>query len=259
MRRTGLALVAVTSIAEASPDDLVARRLVLDEAHVAASLMLEVELADGARYSPISLAPDLWYGLTRRWTIGLVHSNQSVDRIAAGASVCIRRSDDSCDLAYHGGGVDVRWAWRDGALAVAPRTRFLVRDFDPWKPALTAGALARWTRGRFAITADPYLQLGIVNRDLGNRATANVPIWLAVQPTCRWLVALHTGIDGELATWRDGWHVPVGLVVQVRAVAGFEIGLEAGFPSLLGPQNDFKRRALMLGVTYRGGPVAIGR
>ena len=42
-----------------------------------------------------------------------------------------------------GSAVDVRWSWREGPLAVAPRARLLLRDVDPWKPAVTAGALVR--------------------------------------------------------------------------------------------------------------------
>jgi hypothetical protein len=244
--RTGIALAALTSSAHAD-------RLVLDEHHVAAALTLEVSLDDGAR-TPTSIAPDVWFGITRRWTAGIVHGNQSLDRIASGASICAH-----CDDPYHNSGIDVRWAVREGAFAVAPRVRLLVRDIGPVKPALTLGALARLARGALQITSDPYLQLGLMNRDRGNRAVAVVPIWLGVRPTGRSLVALHTGIDGELATWRDGWHVPIAIVAQTHVWRGLEVGLEAGFPSLLGPQNDYKRRALLLGVMYRGGPVAIGR
>ena len=34
------------------------------------------------------------------------------------------------------------------SVDVAVRGRFLIHDVDPWKPAVTAGALIRWSRGR---------------------------------------------------------------------------------------------------------------
>src|SRR5258708_28626199 len=46
--------------------------------------------------------------------------------------------------------VDVLWGVLAGELAVAPRARLLVIEdslMSVWKPAVTAGALARWTRG----------------------------------------------------------------------------------------------------------------
>ncbi len=237
---------------------------------VEARLSLEIDLAQRHPGAPISLAPDAWLGLTDRWTVGVIHSSQSVDRIEAGASLCIRQSEGldrelpgSCERPYRGGGVEARWSWRAGAptrassagfrdsLSIAPRVRLLVRDVDPGKPATTLGALVRWTRGRFAITSDPYLQLGLANRDRGNRAAFVLPVWFAVQPTCRWQLALHTGVNGDLAVWRDGWHVPIAFAVIVRPTAQLDVGVEAGFPQLLGPQNDYKQRALIVTVGWR--------
>ena len=78
-----------------------------------------------------------------------------------------------------------------------------------------------------------------------------MPVWLAVQPGCNWLLALHTGFDSELATLGDGWHVPIAGVASVR-VGHVEAGIEAGWSSLLGPQNDFRRRAVLVTIGWRG-------
>ncbi|MEJ7599618.1 MAG: hypothetical protein WKG01_17050 [Kofleriaceae bacterium] len=72
-----------------------------------------------------------------------------------------------------------------------------------------------------------------------------------MQPTCRWLIELHTGVDGDLAVLRDGWHVPFAIVVTARATQSIDIGVEAGFTQLYGPQTDLKQRAVMFSVSYR--------
>lgn len=246
-----VALVRAPQVADASPNDLVTRALVLDPGGVVARVAVELGLVTGRFARPLSVAPDVWIGASPRLTIGLVHSNDSLDQIDARASFCFRGDARSCERVYRGSGLDVRWSWRQGALAVAPRGRLLVRDLDPWKPAVTVGALARWTRGRYAITSDPYLRLGLAHRDEGNRAALVVPIWLGIQPAPRWLVALHTGWDSELATWRDGWHVPLALEVTARATRHLDIGLAAGFPHLAGPQNNIKERAMSITLAYR--------
>lgn len=247
-------LTAVTA-ARAEPrrhaNDLVTRPLVLAAGEFEARLTAEINLQKARYARPLSLAPDLWYGVTPRWTIGLIHSNPSVDRIDATATFCLRRFQTRCDRLYRGSGIDVLWSWRTGELAVAPRARILVRDVDPVKPAVTLGALVRWTRGRFAIESDPYLRLGVANRDEGNRAALFIPLWFQLQPTCRWLLAIHTGWDGELAILRDGYHIPFGLVVRARATSHLDIGVEAGFTSLLGPQNNIKQRAALVTVGWR--------
>lgn len=246
-----LAVLAVPLPASAGTNDLLTRALVLDPGEVIAQVAVELSVVAGRFARPLSIAPDAWIGVTPRLTIGLVHSNGSLDQIDALASFCFRGDARSCDRVYRGSGVDVRWSWREGSLAVAPRGRLLLRDVDPWKPAITVGALARWTRGRYAITTDPYLRLGLANRALGNRAALVVPIWLGIQPTWRWLISLHTGWDAELATWRDGWHVPFALEVVARATDRLDIGLGAGFPSLGGPQNNIKERAMSVTLAYR--------
>lgn len=244
-------LLASATAARADATDLVTRPLVLAAGQVEAQLTAEINLERRRVGRPLSLAPDLWYGVTARWTVGVIHSNHSVDRIDPVATLCVRQLANQCDRVYLGSGVEARWRWRDGALSVAPRGRLLVRDVDPVKPAVTVGALVRWTRGRFALTSDPTLRIGLANRDLGNRDALVVPIWVGAQPTCRWLIALHTGIDGELATWRDGWHVPFALVVRARGTDHLDLGIEAGFPSLFGPQNNYKQRSASVFVSWR--------
>jgi hypothetical protein len=244
-------VLAAVTVAHAEPRDLVTRPLVLDAGGIDARVTTEINLQKNRYSRPLSIAPDIWYGVTSQWTVGLIHSNRSVDRIDAGATFCLRRFQTRCDRLYRGSGIDVRWSWRTGALAVAPRARLLLRDVDPMKPAITAGALVRWTRGRFAIESDPYLRLGLANRDLGNRAALFVPVLLAMQPTCRWLLAIHTGWDSDLAVAGDGFHIPFGLVIQARATSQVDISVEAGFTSLLGPQNNIKQRAALVTVGWR--------
>jgi len=243
-------LTAVTA-AHAEPSDLVTRPFVLPAGGAEVRLTAEINLQKNRYGRPLSLAPDLWYGITPRWTIGLIHSNPSVDRIDATATFCLRRFQTRCDRLYRGSGIDLRWSWKTGPLSVAPRARVLLRDVEPIKPAITLGAMVRWTRGRFAIESDPYLRIGLVNRDQGNRAALFLPVWLAMQPTCRWLLAIHTGWDSDLAIARDGYHIPFGLVIRARATSQVDLGVEAGFTSLLGPQNNIKQRAALITIGWR--------
>jgi len=246
-----VAVLAVSPAARASPDDLVARPLVQRPGGVVARLTVELALQSGQLARPLSIAPDVWLGVTERLTLGLVHSNASIDQVDDRASLCLRGDALTCDHVYRGSGVDALWRWRDGELAVAPRARLLLRDTAPWKPAATLGALVRWTRGRAAITSDPYLRIGFAHQDLGNRSAVFVPLRLAVQPATGWLLAVHTGWDTELATWRDGWHVPVALELVARASPHLDVGIAAGFPQLLGPQNNVKERAMAVTLEYR--------
>jgi hypothetical protein len=276
VRAALLLVVVTTTLARAEPSDVVGRpitsalpagalrgpakpdlAIVLGAGELALDLTLEVNLAFSSKARPLSLAPDLWLGATSRLTIGLVHSNASVDRFEPGGSVCLRQDETRyyCDRTYRGSGLDARYAAitgaLSGALSVAPRARVLVRDVDPFKPAVTLGALAAWSAGRYAVRTDPYLQIGLASTGAGNRAQLWLPLQLAVQPTCGWEVALHTGWNSELAVIRDGWKVPLALGVRARATTHVDIGATLGFASLLGPQNTPKQRVLFVSVGWR--------
>ncbi len=253
MVRVVLAVLFASSVAYGDPPhDLVARPIGLASGEVEGELVVEVGLDKYFVGDPISVAPDLWVGLPHAITLGAIHSDASVDHLDAGSSLCFGAT---CAHTYRGGGLDARITLHDdGALAIAPRVRLVVRDVDPWKPAATAGALVRWTRGRFAITGDPYLRVGLANTARGNRAALVVPIYVALQPACRWELALHTGYDTDLAVAADGYHIPVALRVRFAATHALDLGVEGGLRSAVGAQNSSGYKAVLLTLGWRVEP-----
>lgn len=239
--------------AAADPQDFVARPIVLGAGQVEAELVIETNLAPSGGFArPLSFAPDAWIGVTPRLTLGLVHSDPSLDRIEPGASLCVRRDDFLCDGFYRGGGIDARYlAYEDPAWSIAPRARFLIRDLDPVKPALTLGGEVRWHHGRYGISSDPYLQLGLGNNDRGNRAELWFPVVFALQPTCRWVFELHSGWNSDVAVANDGWHIPAELAVRAAATPHIDVGAGFGFTSILGPQNNPKQRVAFITIGWR--------
>jgi hypothetical protein len=232
--------IACATTARAEP-------LTLPAGDVALRLVMEGSIDRRTPLRPLSFAPDVWFGATDRLTVGLIHSSQSVDRIAAGATFCVRELAGACDGPYRGSGLDARYAITP---EVAPRVRFLVRDIDPAKPALALGALMRWSHRRYELVTDPYLRIGLGNRGLGNRDALVVPVWLGAN-VAGGRFAIHTGIDGDLAVWRDGWHIPLGVLFEGHPIPSLTIGVEVGYPSLLGPQNTIKYGAMMLYAEWR--------
>jgi hypothetical protein len=241
-----VACVLASAAAHAAPDDLVARPLVLDEGGLDLRLTAEIGVRNLQWGVPLSIAPDAWWGIARHWTVGAIHSDASVDQIEAGATLCVRELSVPCSHPYRGSGIDVRFGALDGALALAPRVRLLVRDVDPFKPAATLGALVRWTRGRFAIASDPFLRIPLANSELGNRIALSIPLWVSIQPARGWMITAHSGFDADLAVLRDGSHGPFGLGVTARVSPAVDVSLEAGWGRLFGPQYNAKVSAVLI-------------
>jgi hypothetical protein len=242
----GIATAAAAAPAVAAPDDLVARPLVLGEGLLELRLTTEINIERRRNAQPLSFAPDAWWGVAPRWMIGVIHSHGSLERIDTGASLCVRQGGvPGCSGPYRGGGLDVRFSAREGSLAVAPRLRLLVREIDPFKPAVTLGAVVRWTRGRFAIASEPYLQVPLANARRGNRTQLVIPLRFAVQPARRWVVGLVAGYDADVVVLRDGGHGPLGVFATAR-YRDVEVGLQVGWASVLGPQFDIRQAVVFV-------------
>jgi hypothetical protein len=244
--------MAAARVASAAPDDIVGRPLVLAPGELDAQLVVETNLSTDLFARPLSLAPDAWIGALPDLTIGVIHSDLAIDRIGAGASLCVRTQSIICPHPYHGSGLDALFSVATGSFAAAAHVRMLVRELAPFEPAATLGALVRWHRGRISITADPFLQLGLANQAHGNRTQLWLPIAASLQPMPRWAIDFYTGWNGDVAVIRDGYYVPGALGTRVRATEQFELGATFGFASVFGPQNDVKARVLFLTLGWRG-------
>jgi hypothetical protein len=224
--------------------------LVLPRHALEVDATVEVNAGTRAWGEPVSLAPDVWWGATDRLTVGVVTSARALSRVEPGDGLCLTGSAHGCDRLYDNLGVDGRWSVRRGALAVAARLRLVARSFAPLRPSLRPGALLRWRRGAVAVEADPYVQLGLANRDQGNRDQLAVPLWLRFQLGCRAAGWVQTGVRGELAGFAEKYAIPLALGAAVR-LGPVDVGAEVGAPALLGPQNQLRDRSAYVFVRWR--------
>ena len=246
--KTAALVLLVSTVAHA---DVIDRPIVLDRGAIEGRLTLETNLYAYSMWRPTSLAPDVWYGVTPDLTVGVVSSADALSLVGTGDGLCFGGNAHGCEQAYSNLGIDARWAIARGSFSAAARVRLVTRRWSPWLPSMRVGALARWQRGRFAITGDPQLQLGLDNTDLGNRAQVNVPLWLAVAPTCRSEVYLRTGVYGELAVFGDAWSVPAMAGAKVAVSTHIDVAAELGFERLGGPLDEGKLRVAWLSVAAR--------
>lgn len=227
------------------------RPLLLAPGLCQASLVVEASFEIRRRFEPTSLAPDLHCGVLPRLVAGVTHSARSLSLLDSGGGLCLRGRETGCPHRYDAVAVDALTPLTDGDAAVAARARLVASSFSPLKPSLRVGALIRLRRGRAALVLDPHLVVGLAHRDRGNRDQLNVPLRGQLQVTTRVAATLLTGVRGELATFGDAFAVPIGAGVEVSPRPAWDIGLEVGFPRLLGPLNTFRYRHLAFYVTYR--------
>src|SRR5580692_9135298 len=151
---------ADTATAEAPPPS----SLVLPQGKLLLDVYLEMSLSSNAVFSPVSLAPDLWYGLTDAWTLGLVHSTAGATGFigVSGDSLCLTGTSDGCPNFYQDVGIDARYRLR---RPLALDVGVYARDTSPFELAVKLGISGRWAWGKLTFEAQPNLFVGLTNRD----------------------------------------------------------------------------------------------
>ncbi len=212
---------------------------------------VEINLSTDAAFKPVSISPDLWYGVTDDLTLGLVHSTIGASGVIGGVgdALCITGSSNGCASVYSGVGIDARYrlkgAWAfDGGL--------FVNDFDPFALALKVGVLGRHRLGdKFALEVQPSLFIGLTERDT-NKEALSIPVTAgyALTPAVTGYLQLAFATPFEGAG--DAWVLGASLGARYRVSDHLDLGLAFSLPALAGGADgtgaDF--RSLTLGVSY---------
>jgi hypothetical protein len=244
---------AVAVPAAAADDTEVTRRtLTLPRGVAEIGADLEINVSVREIFEPVSIAPDVRYGVTDAFTIGLTHSFRSQSLLGAGNGLCLTGDGEGgCEDLYRGTSLDLMYATApSGNVDSAVRMRFTARDYDPFKLSWKLGVLVRHRQGRFALVSDPHLAFGLTNTDQGNSTFFDLPVWFQVQATRSIMPYMRTGIDGVVNGFGDTYRVPLGFGV-VYSFGRFDVGAELSMPEILGPQNDGKPRLLRVLFTWR--------
>lgn len=248
------AIAASGGVARAQPatgEADLSRPLVLPRGEVLAGLTVEANLAAGAALEPVSLAPDLWVGVTHRLAVGVTHSSATRGRMIAGRGLCLRGEAAGCDARWAGVAADARFRIRSGGPELAGRIAIDFRRWSPTVVALEVGAVARWREGRLAVTAEPYFSLGLTHAELDNPVAGNLPIALSWQIVPCVAVDVRTGFRGRISDFLGTIEVPLGLGATVALRGGVDVGASAGLTNAAGADGGAAARVAEIHVAWR--------
>ena len=200
---------------------------------------LRLNLSKDAVGDPISLAPDLYYGLDERITLGIFHD----------VGVCI--SGDGCTTVYNDFGVEGLYSLLyEGAVSMAVRLGATFNPLDPFVGGLHVGLPLRVKGGDLAVLFDPRLYIGVFERDL-RKELVDVPVQLQYQLTDQNALLVTSGVRGPLDGFGDSVQVPVGVGAVVALSRRVDIGGEFLFTNLAGRGGGVSGRLLLLRFALR--------
>ncbi len=251
----GLCLTTFTGVALADddvepvsdePDGRVAvQRGVQSQAGMlSARLMLAVNLSADQVGDPISLAPNLYYGVSDKLQLGVVHDGPMGWQSRPGLGLCLTGTDGGCPDVYDNIGFDVMYGLAFAeALHLSAHGTLYVASFDPSTLVLAAGVAGKYHfTNDVALYFDPQLGIALSDRDVNDDALY-VPLELQFQAGAPTAVQLLSGFSASVSAFGDTLQIPVGVGATHNLTDHVDVGARFSFDNLLGKQADGVGRA----------------
>lgn len=249
-----LAAIIIGALAvAAAPSRTQAGGLTLGAGKINLTLTAEVNVSKDAVAKPLSIAPDVSYGVNDKLTVSLVHSTFMTTgfRGKAGAGLCLTGDTKGCPNVYDNVGAEALYAVKDGPLSVGVGGGVHALSLDAGFYDLKVGAKLRYATGPLTFTSAPSLFVGLTERDL-NKERIYLPIAAQFKVGTALAVGASTGINGPIDGFGDNWQVTLGASVTYAVQPALTLGSSFVFGKLLGGADatgvDF--RALQIWASY---------
>lgn len=229
--------------------------LVLGAGQLGLTLTGEVNVSKDAVAKPLSLAPDVSYGVNSKLTVALVHSTFMATgfRGKAGGGLCLTGTSDGCAHVYDAAGVEALYAIKDGPLAVALDGGVHALSFDGGFYDVKLGAKLRYGAGKVTVTSAPSVFVALTERD-ASKDRLFVPVAAQLKVSDAAAVGLSTGLKAPFDGFGDGWELALGATATYAVQPTLTLGGSFVFGKLLGGAGDDLTgpdfRALQLWATY---------
>lgn len=206
---------------------------------ISARVLLDINLAADRGGEPISLAPDIFFGVTDRFQIGVVHQGPKGWQTPPGPGLCLTGEDGGCpDGVYDNIGLDVMYGLAFEQLHMSLHSSVFVPTFDPFESNLALGVAAKaHLSPHAAVFLDPKIAIALTDRDIQDDAFY-MPVEIAYQVGAQTTFKLLTGLFGGLSRFGDTYEIPVGIGVVRNLNEHFDLGARFSFDNLLGAQPE---------------------
>jgi hypothetical protein len=239
-------------------------QLTLPKGRLVVNAYLGIGLSDGAAFKPISLSPDVWYGVTDEITAGVVHSAVGTTGFIGGVgeSLCLSGSDNCGDL-YKNAGIEARYKLKMSGIALAVNGGLYSGHVTDLKLLVVkAGAIGRWHQGPIAVEAAPNLAIALTDRSstttmggitvtAGNSDVLNLPGTVLYTLNPMITLAAQVGLVLPLENTGDTYSVPLSVGAFYRV--NDQLNVTAAFSLLrliAASSGGIDARSLTLGGSY---------
>lgn len=228
------ALAATAAVASADPAQ--SDRLTVPVGHGVVTGTLAINLSTDLAFKPVSLSPDLWYGVHDKVTVGLIHSGRGTSGFvgSVGQSLCLTGEENGCGSFYPGLGIAGRYDLRRGTTALALDGGLFAGDLDPFTLSAKVGVAARWRKDKLAVEAVPALFVGLTERDAGNDDGMTLPITVSYAVATKLALALQSGLVLPFESTGDTFQVPLSIGGSYAVAPAISVDAAFSLPMIAG-------------------------
>lgn len=222
--------------------------LILAKGKLAVAVTLGVNLSKDAVAKPLTINPDVWYGVMPKLEVGVAHSSYGITGFwgesAGGGGLCVTGTDSGCAKVYNGPvGVLGHFLLMDGSIDLAADGGFVARTLDPMALGLKVGVMGRWMSGKIMVSFSPNILIGLTERDT-NKELISVPVSVGFAASPKLHAGVQTGISGPLDGFGDFNIVPVSAGALFMVNDQITAGGSFSFLNLAGSNSSADSRGL---------------
>ena len=203
---------------------------------VSARVLLDINLSADLAGQPVSLAPDIYYSVTDRLQLGLLHEGPMGWQARPGVGICFTGTSNGCPHVYDNVGFDVMYGLAFEKVHLSAHGSLFLDTLDPLEASVAIGVAGKAHLSEtVAVVFDPKIAIAVSDRDTHDDALY-IPLELEYQAAAPTTIKLLTGLSGALSAFGDTYQIPLGLGVVQNLNKHFDLGARFSFDNLLGKQ-----------------------
>lgn len=216
--------------------------LTLPAGKINIAVNVEMNVGADAVAKPVSIAPDVSYGVNDDLTVSLVHSRfaRTGFRGAAGGGLCLTGEENGCAKVYDNVGLEGLYTVARGPLTVAANGGVHAISLDAGFYSIKLGAKIRYTAGKVGVLTSPSVFVAATERKDDDTTTPDnldtiwVPVIVGYTVSPKVWVAGGTGFKGPLDGFGDAWQLAVGALGTYKIDAKLTVGASLIFGQIAG-------------------------
>lgn len=230
--------------------------LTLPKGKINVAVNVEINMSADKVGKPISISPDVSYGVTPDLTVAVVHSTYALTgfRAKAGGGLCVTGTDNGCANLYDNVGLEGWYSVARGPTSVAVGGGFHALSLDVGVYDVKLGAKVRHVMGKIGVHVMPTVLVAATKRDEGGTDSLWIPVLATYKANQALTVGLGTGLKAlDLSAFGDSWEVSLGAVATYAIDPATTVGASWIFGKVLaGVENPPDPAPAAKGLDFRG-------